>query len=263
MTAATIPLLRDGDLDMDWEDARYEPEVTLLRTSATIRHRIKGAGAVQLQELLRVGLAGWATEVRCPSTLYSDTRLSTLAEQTVDWDPRDVRQPVYILPGMVATDRCTLSDKGLSDAWRGESVTIPAGSWLARSSVYRVEPLAGSLIRIQEDRKLADGRMRVDPDPTSEWLRFNVRVAPDIYRTAKKDRSLHIAALVSACSQLPNCLDESARPQDEALLDEIRARLEAEGVDLWDKSDNYDPAWAATALAPFRPLHGEGHDGDG
>ncbi len=261
MGVTKIPVLTEDGLSLDWEEARYETEISVTVGRARVDHCLEGAD--QLRELIATGCAEWATEVRCPNTLFSQTQRSPLDRQEVYWDARDVGGMVYVIPGLVAVKRCTLTDTGLSELWRGEQITVPVGSWLIRGRESKVDTLVGSLLRMREDDTLTDGRMRVVPDRVRGRLRFIVEVASDIYATAERDLSLQIAALVSACSQLPEHLREGD-PQDETLMDELRERFEAEEtLSMWDDEDGqYEPALAATVLAPFSPLGKSGTEDD-
>ncbi len=238
---------------LDPAKTRYSPTVLATEDGATIQHDIRGAGS--LRKLIHADAARWAAEMRCPRTLFSSTQTSASDRQRVMWHGREWLGAMEITPGLVATRRCTLSGKGLRRGSRRDGdIAVPAGLWLIRGGTSQVETLVESLLRVVRDATLAEGRMRVRPRRRNGQLRFEVRVAPDIHRSAIDGRPIQTVALVSVCSQLPRCLDESL-PQDRALKKRIVARLTQAGVPLWDSlGGGYEPAWAASALQPLFAL---------
>lgn len=259
-----LPILLEDGSRYDWSEASYAPEVSVGRNSATVRHRLTGAPA--LHKLIEDGTAAWAVELRCPKTLMARVETSTSPNdpQVVSWSPDEVDDMVYIVPGLVALTPLSLGRSGLTSLWTdaGE-LRVPAGWWLAKGQACRSKTLTEALVTFRRNKDMAKGTMEVSPDDSSGRLRFAVHMAPDVFKQARSDRTLQVAALVGVCGWFPRVFGGAAAESwsesgtsdardDNPLARELgdRLRQKRENVALWDDG-NYDPALVATLLEPF------------
>lgn len=252
-TEDALPVLTEDGSRLDWPDAAYRPEVRLRDGLARIEHRIERAPA--LERLLAEGAARWAIELRCPKTLLARIRTSAAPRMEVRWEPHEVDGQVYLIPGLLAMRDVRLETDGLNALWSGrDALDVPEGWWLARGQPYPVKTLGETILSFREDRTLPDGAMKVASDQSSGQLGFIVSLAPDVFPSVERDRSMQVAGLIGVCALFPTVFGDDADEQHRALADEIRGRLEAANVPAWDDGA-YDPARAATAIEPLFPLH--------
>ncbi len=210
-----------------------------------------------LERRIKEGDAAWAVELRCRETLMCRVETSRDARQEVVWDGRDIAGDVLVTPGVLAVREFPLRREAgtlSGEPKRAMPRTVPAGLWLARGKSGRAKPLAGHLLAFRRAPELERGGIAVAPDRTNGYLRFTVRLAPDVFRHAGSDPSLRTAALVAVCSRFPQAFGRWGPENGEpALARELRSLVAARGngVALWDEED-YDPARMATALEPLR-----------
>lgn len=252
MTEDALPVLLEDGSRLDWPDAAYRPDMRLRDGLARIEHRIEGAPA--LERLLTEGAARWAIELRCPKTLLARIDTSATPRMEVRWEPHEVDGQVYLIPGLLAMRDARLETDGLNDLWSGRAtLDVPGGWWLARGQPYPVKTLGETILSFLEDRALPDGAMKVDTVLHSGQLGFTVSLAPDVFPSVKRDRSMQVAGLVGVCALFPKVFGDEMEEQHRALAEEIRGRLGAADVPAWN-DDIYDPARAATAIEPLFPL---------
>jgi len=259
-----LPILLEDGSRYDWSDASYAPEVSVGRNSATVQHRLTGAPA--LHKLIEDGTAVWAVEMRCPKTLMARVETSTSPDdpQVVSWSPDEVDDMVYIVPGLIARTPLSLGRSGLTSLWTdaGE-LHVPAGWWLAKGQARRSKTLTESLVTFQRNKDMGKGTMEVSPNYGGGRLRFTVKMAPDVFKQARSDRTLQVAALVGVCGWFPRVFGGAvaeSRPEsgtsdardEDPLARELgeRLRRKRENVALWDDG-SYDPALVATLLEPL------------
>ncbi len=251
MTEDALPVLVEDGSRLDWPDAAYRPEVRLRDGLARVEHRIERAPA--LERLLAEGAARWAIELRCPKTLLARINTSAEPRMEVRWEPHEVDGQVYLIPGLLAMRDVRLETDGLNDLWSGRApLDMPGGWWLARGQPYPVKTLGETILSFREDRALPEGGMRVASDQGSGQIRFTVFLAPDVFPSVERDRSMQVAGLIGVCALFPTVFGDDAE-EHRALAEEIRGRLVEAGVRAWD-DDGYDPARAATAIEPLFPL---------
>lgn len=237
---------------MDWTEAAYQTEVEAGASQAKVLHRLSKAPV--LERLIDNGDAAWAVEMRCPKTLMAKIETSSNARQVVRWDPEDVDDEVFVMPGLVAVRDCSLGASGLSPLYEGtDQVRVPRGYWLAKGETWRASAVLESLLTFVRADDLEKGRMAVVPDHGSGHFRFLVQMAEDVFEQ-RADRAVRIAALVGACAQFPRefqCDDVDDEPP---LAQMLRNRLAGRQADisLWDDPESYDPTLVATLLEPFR-----------
>lgn len=257
-----LPILLEDGSRFDWSNASYDPDVSVGSNRATVQHKIDGAPA--LRSLIEDGLAAWAVELRCPKTLMARVETSSADRQVVSWSSDDVDDAVWIVPGLIALAPLTLDGSGLTSLWADAGdLHVPAGWWLAKGEAYRSKTLTESLLKLRRDNDMAKGTMEVRPDHSGGRLRFTVNMAPDVFKRARSDRTLQVAALVGVCGLFPREFGGVAESQSESgtgdarddhpVARELRDRLRRKRPDvpLWD-DENYDPALVATLLEPFR-----------
>ena len=254
MTPHSLPLVLEDGSRIDWPDAKYKPKVTVAADRATIVHAL--AGAPSLEHAIDSGLAKWAAEIRCPKTLLSRIELSPEPKHTLRWQSDLLDGDAWIIPGLLAVQELQLESEELGPFWRGESLLVPPGWWLARGTKRKVHTLAQSLIRFAKEETLEKGRMQIEYEGGSGQPRFVARLAPDIWADIQSSRTLQVAALIGVCGHFPRVFGQD--PDEElAVAREIRERLEDADVPVWTDMENYDPALAATVIEQFEPIdHG-------
>lgn len=263
-TAHPLPILLEDGSRYDWSSANYAPDVSVGTNHATVHHQMDEAPA--LRRLIEDGLAAWAVELRCPKTLMARVETSSADRQDVRWSPDEVDDTVFLIPGLIALTRLSLNGSGLTSLWAdAQDLSVPAGWWLAKGDVRRSKTLTESLVTfLRGDKNMDKGTMEVSPDHSGGRLRFAVTMAPDVFKQAKSDRTLQVAALVGVCGWFPREFgaapesSDSTSGADDArdenpLARELRDRIRHKrpGVPLWD-DNNYDPALVATLLEPFQ-----------
>lgn len=272
-TTHPLPILLEDGSRYDWSSASYAPDVSVGINHATVQHQMDEAPA--LRRLIEDGLAAWAVELRCPKTLMARVETSSADRQDVRWSPDEVDDTVFLVPGLIALTRLSLDGSGLTSLWAdAEDLSVPAGWWLAKGDARRSKTLTESLVTfLRGDKNMDKGTMEVSPDHSGGRLRFAVTMAPNVFKQAKSDRTLQVAALVGVCGWFPREFrgapesPDSTSDADDArdenpLARELRDRLRQKrpNVVLWD-DDSYDPALVATLLEPFRIADfGEVHD---
>ena len=251
MSMQALPVLLEDGSRYDWYRAEYEPEVLVEPTRASVTHRLRHAST--LERLVEEGLAKWATELRCPKTLTARVEEAAGDRQDITWAPEEVDGEVFIIPGLLAVKDFGMHPKmgDLSPIWEEREFDVRRGWWLARGAARRTETLGQSLLKFKVDEKLPPGRMNIECFKGTEDFYFHIHLATDIWeeRTA---RHVQVAALIGALGHMPVQFKEG---EDEPrVVEEVRQRLEREGVPVWTDSD-FDPARAATAIEPFHPVH--------
>ena len=260
MRPISLPVLLEDRSRFDWCRAEYEPDIRVAPTHATVEHRLRAAST--LQRLVDDGKAKWATELRCPKTLYCRVEEASGANQVVKWARDDVDGDMFVIPGLVAATALVLQPgrDELSPIWLDTSFEVDKGWWLARGVARRTRTLGQSLLVFNEEEELPAGQMQIRRDQSAEELRFHVSIAKDIW-PERTNRHVQIAALIGAFGQMRGAFND---PDDEpAVAQEIRRRLEGAGIPAWDDPDGYDPARAATVIEPFRPTTDESPGDDG
>ena len=261
-TAHQLPILLENGSRYDWSSASYDPDVSVSTNRATVQHQMDGASA--LRRLIEDGLAAWAVELRCPKTLMARVETSSADRQLVSWSSEEVDDVVWIVPGLIALTSLSLDGSGLTSLWADAGdLHVPAGWWLAKGEAYRSKTLTESLVKLRRDKDMAKGTMEVSPDHSGGRLRFTVNMAPDVFKQARSDRTLQVAALVGVCGWFPREFGGIAESQsgsgtgdardDHPVARELRDQLRRKNQDvaLWDH-ESYDPALVATLLEPFR-----------
>jgi len=252
MDSASLPILVEDRSRVDWRNAVYEADVHVEPTRATIKHNLRDAPT--LERLIETGQAKWATELRCPKTLYSRVEEGLDTRQILEWSGDTVDGDMFVIPGLLAVKDLRLQPPPgeLVPIWGNSTFEVRRGWWLARGSARRTKTLGQSLLRFRLSKKLDDGQMRIERDQSDEDLCFHVHLAEDIW-PERFVRHIQMAALIGALGQLGTTLGDSENGEQEPrIADEIRQKLEREGVPTWDDLATYDPAWAATVIEPFR-----------
>ena len=246
-----LPILMEDGSSLDWRHGNYTSSVQIRRGGATVENNL--AGAPGLAKLVEEKSASWALEVRCPRALFAATYSSQNPSFDVAWDPDDVHGPIYLTPGMVAVLPTVLSCSGLLDIWGQGAIRVPQGAWLVRGNMSRSENLAASLVVFRRKDDLQDGqnsRMSVQEDASKGEPRFIVFLPSKLHERAKSDRNIQVAGLIAACALLPNS-PSFHEDSGSRVAKELRSRLRAQDIPLWDHADEWDPALAATVIEPF------------
>ncbi len=98
-----LPVLVDEEVlqpRLDWLRASYRAQITTKLYTATVNHVLHQAA--ELEALVERGNAMYATEVRCPRTMGSNFEPFGTAEQSLEWDPADNHDELFLTPGIVA-----------------------------------------------------------------------------------------------------------------------------------------------------------------
>ena len=252
----SLPVLSEDLSSLDWSQGEYAAEVTAsirAGTSITVRHRLIDNDT--LTRAVEAGHAVFATELRCPRTLHSQRAAAAELSQRVTWDPDQVIwEDSFLVNGLVAAGGPPLRSSALNPTvWPdGETVAVPAGWWLARGDMHRLNPKIRSLLSFHAYASLDSGRMSVEEDTTRPHPHFRVKLALDLFKPLKRD--VQMAGLIGAFALMPNStLARDGILADHPAVEELRDILSDAGVPDWDATDGYDPAWAATTFEQFRP----------
>ena len=243
--------MRQDDSSLDWRRARYLVEVRVRTGSADVHHRLEQAP--EMVRLIEQGYARYALELRCPRTLFAQTRLEEQSRFSVVWGPEKAEGMVYLIPGIVAIRCARIPESALSEPWKGFDTEVPAGWWLARGSVHASESLVDSLLEFRPDTKLADGAMRVNEIADGEEARFVVWLGTELFSRVR-ERDGQVAGLIAAFSRLPDSSRFADTQSGSWQARALRQRLEEAGVPAWDEPEDWDPARAATAIEPFATM---------
>ena len=251
----SLPVLSEDRSSLDWSHGDYEAEATATTrdgSSVIVRHHLIDNDT--LTRTVKEGQSVFATELRCPRTLHSQQAAASGSSQRVTWDPDHVIwEDSYLVNGLVAVGGQPVRSSALNPTvWPdGETVAVPAGWWLARGDMHRLNPKIRSLLSFHADPSLESGRMRVEEDTTRPQPHFRVKLAPDLFKPLKRD--VQMAGLIGAFALMPNStLANDDRRADHPAVEELRDILSDAGVPDWDATDGYDPAWAATTFERFR-----------
>ena len=253
----SLPVLLEDRSRCDWHEASYEADVKVQPTRATITHRLRAAPT--LERLIGAGEAHWATELRCPKTLFGRVDAAAGEWQSVEWDQGAVDGDMFVIPGLIATQDLLLrpAPNELTPIWDDGVFDIPRGWWLARGAPRRTKTLGQSLLTFRLDPKLQGGRMRIEADQSEDDLCFHVSLAEDIW-PERRVRHVQMAALIGALGKMGALFasgengDGESESGEPRVVNEIRQRLERVGVPTWEDPTTWDPASAATAIEPFR-----------
>lgn len=249
-----VPTMGHDATRIDWNEAVYDPVVALKDNAAAVVHQLKGAPGIA--ELIKSGAAQYATEIRCPRSMYARSDTTSSHEQLINWADDPLRtDDLFLIPGIVATEDTQMRTSGLHKFVYGQHkfVDVPAGWWLARGPEFRFTPLLANLLRFVKDKdgRLGPGMMSVEESQSGDNPCFDVVMHPDVFSRCT-DRDVQIAALVGAFSQLPkSTMAQGADNEQCQLAVALRAEFESNGVADWD-SDEFDAAKAATAMEGFR-----------
>lgn len=253
-----LPVLIEDRSRCDWREAVYQADVKIQPTRATVTHRLRGAPT--LKQLIGARKAHWATELRCPKTLFGRVDVAAGEWQSVEWDRGIVDGDMFVIPGLVATQNLRLrpAPNELTPIWDDGVFDVPKGWWLARGAPRRTKTLGQSLLTFRLDSKLESGRMQIEADQSEDDLCFHVSLAEDIW-SERRVRHVQMAALIGALGKMGALFSVGEHGDGEngsgepRVVNEIRQRLERVGVHTWDDPMTWDPALAATVIEPFRP----------
>ncbi len=253
MNTLSLPVLLQDRSRLDWRVAKYDPEVRLLPTRATVFHILRAAPT--LERLVREGLAQWATELRCPKTLFARVEPSAGSPpttQSVEWKREHVDGDLFLIPGLVALEDFDLSPgpEELTSVWENLRLRIRAGWWLAQGLAFRTRTLGQSLLKLKLEERLPNGQMRIERDESADDLRFHVHMARDIW-PERRHRHIQVAALIGAMGRMVGAFESP--DEDPPVVGQVRTRLRESGVSDWSDPDRFDPARAATVIEEFRP----------
>ena len=251
LTLAAAPVLdATGDeTSLDWPDAEYTVSVAGAGGHWQVQHHISGAAGIA--DLIEAGSAMFAAEARCPRTLFSDLALSQYPNMELHFDESMTREPVFVVPGIVAVADCALSTAETAVIWRRTGVTVPIrrGMWLVRGRAVK-EDLASSLLLIEIVPGLKDHEMSIGPYPDQDGnTRLRLRI-PAVQEPRLGQEAFIAQAWQTALAYLPSCKAFNPESEDEPrnfFAAELEAKLS--GMALWhENSDQWDPVLAATRL---------------
>lgn len=255
MKSYSRPLLRADGNSTDFPAVKYENEVVSTSAGeARVTNRLLGTDAGVVQGLIDSGYAEWIIEVRSPAVLYSKSYRTREAVTTVSWDVKETGGPlpVFIISGLVAAKRLTLSSSIVNEVWKdADALEFAEGAYLAKGIIFETKPLLSSMLEFKSDDNARPGEMKIEGP--NEHIRFTVYLAQNIHKEIRQRRDVWISALIGALAKFDS---EGHDPDGSRVLREISLRLSDKGVSDW-RSDDFDPATAATCLEPLSPI-GEG-----
>ncbi|WP_419919925.1 hypothetical protein [Candidatus Poriferisocius sp.] len=220
---------------------------------STVKHTLRDAP--EIKKLLESGDAVYATEIRCPRTMFSRIEHAANSEQSINLPETERNDNLYLIPGIIVARDTSLSTTGLHNLVHinRKSVEVPAGWWLAYGGEYQFTPLLVNLLKFFKDNSLKPGTMKVEEAGELGNPYFRVNLSAELYDHGREKRDVQIAALIAVFGHFPrSSLREDGENYDSPVAQELRAKLEDHDPPLpdWDKED-YDPAQAATSLEQF------------
>lgn len=249
MKSYSQPILRADGNSIDFLGIEYDNEVESTASGeARVTNLLQGPNAFVLQNLIDKEKAEWVIEVRSPAVLYSRSYPTREKIADVSWDVNETggHLPVFIISGLVASQELSISAKYFNEVWREQdNLTIAQGTYLARGTIFSVEPLLSSILEFKCDDKAKSGTMRLEGP--NEHIKFTVYLAKDIHTEIQQRRDLWIAALIGALAKFN---PDDHNPDESRVLREISLRLNDKGIPDW-YDDDYDPVAAATCLEPL------------
>ena len=247
LSTAPILDLRTGEPNLDWPSATYVAEASGGGGSWRIQHRLDGAEAIH--DLINAGAAAWAAEVRCPRTLYSHLAQSSSDLTRVEFDDLQTREPVFVVPGVIALEDCNLSTVGTAAIWQraGTHVPVDRGTWLVRGRAQKAD-VTSSLLLFVADGTLDDHELRIRPYTDQDGnTRLRIRM-PSKQLPRTREEAFIAQAWQAAMAYLPSCdafrIEEDGEPGG-VYGRELATKLGH--IPLWNDRD-WDPLMAATAL---------------
>ena len=250
-----LPVLHHDGSRLDWLTAQYKATVTLKQQASTVVHEL--TDGPEIEALLIDGSAAYATEVRCPRTMFSRIEHSASHNQVIEFKDAGRTDDLYLIPGIIAKRDATLPTEGLHPLVHGgrPEVQIPAGWWLARGGEYRFTPLLVNLLKFVKDKDgtLTPGTMSVEESVLPGNPYFRVTLAAELYDHRREHRDVQIAALIAAFGHLRRSSMARGEENDDCPLAEaLRSRFESANppVPDWDDPE-FDPARAATSIENF------------
>lgn len=248
MAAAPVLDATGSEPSLDWPDGKYSASVAGARGEWQVQHDI--SGAVGITDLIETGHAMFAAEARCPRTLFSHLAISQSPTMELRFDESMTREPVFVVPGIVAIADCDLSTAEAAVIWRraGSTVPVKKGMWLARGRAVK-EDLASSLLLVEIVDWLEDHEMSItsygDQDGNT---RLQLRI-PATQQPRLSQEAFIAQAWQTALAYLPSCdafdLDSEAGTSN-FFAAELEAKLS--GMPLWNDRARWDPVRAATRL---------------
>lgn len=261
--AFPYPVWEEGNLS--YPEGVYEPKVQVHGDgcSATISHHMQGIDLVQ--RLISEGNAKYVCSVSVPVTGYRVAVYSDSVYQVVEWPPSEVGEPPYLRPYVVCTSAvsCKLSEAdGVSEAWIGRDLAIPAGAKLVLGPFFRTASSLQHLLKIIPDDTLMKGQLFVDEPCSTHGFYFVVKVSRDIYRFIQnpgvEQRQLQrrsiLTHIVSCCFErlrrdYSNQSESDGGWRVHRNLLALAQDMENQDIVLWDDPD-FIPEKAATAMYP-------------
>ena len=248
LAAAPVLDATGNEPSLDWPDGEYSVSVAGARGQWQVQHNI--SGAVGITDLIEAGHAMFAAEARCPRTLFSHLALSRSPTMELRFDESMTREPVFVVPGVMAIVDCDLSTTEAAVIWRraGSTVPVKKGMWLARGRAVK-EDLASSLLLVEIVDWLEDHEMSItsygDQDGNT---RLRLRI-PATQQPRLSQEAFIAQAWQTALAYLPSCaafdLDSEAGSSN-FFAAELEAKLS--GMALWNDRGQWDPVRAATRL---------------
>lgn len=247
LAAAPVLDATGGEPSLDWPGGEYSASVAGARGQWQVQHNISGADGIA--DLIEAGDAMFAAEARCPRTLFSDLALSQSPTMELHFEESKTREPVFVVPGIVAVADCDLSTAEAAVIWRraGSTVPVKRGMWLARGRAVK-EDLASSLLLVEIVDWLDDHEMSItsygDQDGNT---RLQLRI-PASQQPRLSQEAFIAQAWQTALAYLPSCegfdLDSEGGTSN-FFAAELEAKLS--GMALWN-DPLWDPVRAATRL---------------
>ena len=204
LAAAPVLDATGDEPSLDWPNADYTVSVAGAGGYWQVQHHISGAAGIS--ELIKAGSARFAAEVRCPRTLFSDLALSQHPTMELRFDESMAREPVFVVPGVVAVADCDLSTAEAAVIWRrtGSHVHVRRGMWLVRGRAVK-EDLASSLLLFKIDDGLEDHEMSIGPYEDQDGNTRLLISIPSAQQPRLSQEAFIAQAWQTALAYLPSC----------------------------------------------------------
>ncbi len=256
-----FPVLEEGNIS--FPRGEYAPEVEIDEDGcmAQIHHKIRTASLIE--RFVNNKKAACCCTVSIPKTGYRELFRGNEFSQKITWNRDWVGEPPILRPLIVCTEEIEHElqiEDGVHDMWIGKVVRLQKGVKIAIGPDVRPTSSIQSLLNIEKDDSIENGRMYVNPT-TDNGFYFNVKVAPDLYKfllnpggvNCNKHRNSILTHAVSSCFSILaeeyNDADGEDGWRSYSNLRALAGDMQDRQIPIWYE-DDFKPEKAATILHP-------------
>ena len=257
------PVLEDGNLS--FVKGSYNVNIkSTSDTSIVLEHQLKNATLIE--SLISQKMVEYGCLVAIPQASYRKLHLSSVPQQTVEWDGDFVATPPIFKPIIVCTKahQCKLSKKdGIAEEWEGASISIPKGARLALKQFFCQDGNIVGLLNICPNPNFLPGSFEIKAY-NDEGFFFKVEMATDLSNFVQNpgehsgQRKSIFTHIISRCFEILardyGIDDETGEKKWEQLsnLKALADNLKSENLPIWDEDDFFADK-VATQYEPHCP----------